>query len=585
MALPFKNCPNAAHLLLAGWMCAAAWPAGWAQGGTGSPAQNQPEISSHDEPATFRTRVDLVMVPVVVRDRQGHVVPGLTKESFRLFDKGKLQEIARFTVERAGVSAGSIPAPEPAPPGEDAAMPAAAHAALSAMPRRFIGYLFDDVHTDLADLSRVREAAQRHIDTELTPTDRAAVFTTSGQGAVDFTDDLGKLHQAVARLIPHPIARNGAQECPDISFYQADLIVNKHDPMALQAAVTETIFCTTGADNAAAAPQMAQAAAQRVLDAGEHETEVSLSVVRDVVRRMAAMPGQRVLVVVSPGFFALTEQQPELSDVIERALRANVVINALNARGLFTISPDPSRQSYSPSADTIKSMIAHQAYTADEDVLIEFAVGTGGNYFHDNNDLAEGLRRTSSTPELYYLLGFQPQNLKLDGSFHGLRVTLAAKSGSVLVARRGYYAPTRLEDAAATAQREIEDAVFSREEMNDLPVELRTQFFRGSGASATVTVLAHLDLKSIKFRKDVGRNVDSLTVVSALFDRNGNFVSAITKHLDFHLRDETLQRRLDSGITVRSSLQTKPGTYLVRLVVRDAEGDLMSAANAAVDIP
>jgi VWFA-related protein len=566
--------------------CLGAAPAriALAQSSPAGAAPNQPEISTHDEPATFRTRVDLVMVPVVVRDRKGRVVAGLTKESFRVFDKGKLQEIARFTVERPGAAAGTPIAPEPAPRGEDGAPAPARSAVLASMPRRFIGYLFDDVHLEIGDLARVREAAQRHMDTELTPTDRAAIFTTSGQDTVDFTDDLGKLHQGLMRLLPHPIARNTGQQCPDISFFQADMIVNQHDPTALQAAVIETVFCQTGTDAASSAPQMVQAEAQRALSAGEHETSVSLSVIRDMVRRMSVMPGERVLDVVSPGFFALTEQQTERSDIIERALRANVVINSLNARGLYTLSFDASQRPVSPQAQTLKSMIERQAFSADEEILMEFTAGTGGSYFHNNNDMSEGLRRTSSTPELYYLLGFQPQNLKLDGSFHGLRVTLAAKSDSLLEARRGYFAPTHLQDAAATAMREIEDAVFSREEMSDLPVELHTQFSRGAGASATVSVLAHLDLKNVRFLKAGGRNVDSLTVVSALFDHNGNFVAAITKHIDFHLREETLQRHLESGITVRSTLQTKPGAYLVRLVVRDAQGEMMSAANGSVDI-
>ena len=557
---------------------------GIAQSNNAPPAGTQEEISAHDELATFRTRVDLVMVPVVVRDRQGRVVAGLTKESFRLFDKGKLQEIARFTVERPGKVTGVQP-PEPVFSEGESALPASEPAVTAAMPRRFIGYLFDDVHMEMGDLTRVREAAQRHMDTELKPTDRAAIFTTSGQVMVDFTDDLGKLHQGLMRLLPHPLARNNAQQCPDISFFQADMIVNQHDQTALQAAVLETVFCQTGLDAASSAPQMAQAEAQRVLSAGEHETSVSLSVIRDLVRRMSILPGERVLDVVSPGFFALTGQQLERSDIIERALRANVVINSLNAKGLYTIGFDSTRRPVSAQAQTLKSLIERQAFSADEEILMELTAGTGGSYFHNNNDLGEGIRRTSSTPELYYLLGFQPQNLKLDGSFHGLRVALAGKTENLIEARRGYFAPTHLEDAAATAKREIEDAVFSREEMSDLPVVLRTQFYKGGDASATVSVLAHLDLKNIRFRKTDGRNVDSLTVVSALFDRNGNFVTAITKHIDFHLREETLQRRMQSGITVRSSLVTKPGTYLVRLVVRDVQGELMSAANAAVDIP
>src|SRR5580698_9550609 len=60
------------------------------------------EIVTHDEQATFKSRVDLVMIPVVVRDSKGHTVAGLKKEDFQLFDKGKPQNISRFSGEKAG---------------------------------------------------------------------------------------------------------------------------------------------------------------------------------------------------------------------------------------------------------------------------------------------------------------------------------------------------------------------------------------------------------------------------------------------------------------------------------------------------
>ena len=216
---------------------------------------------------------------------------------------------------------------------------------------------------------------------------------------------------------------------------------------------------------------------------------------------------------------------------------------------------------------------------------MELTTGTGGTFFHNNNDLDEGLRRVASAPEVYYLLGFSPQNLKLDGSFHALRVTLKTPADTSLVARRGYYAPRHLESAEENAKREIEEALFSREELDDMPVELRTQFFKPTEQTANVAVLAHLDLKHIKFRKADGRNVDNLTVVAALFDRNGNFVTGLTKKIEFHLLDRTLENRLEQGITVRSNFDVKPGTYMVRLVVRDAEGQQMAAENGSVFIP
>ena len=151
-------------------------------------------------------------------------------------------------------------------------------------------------------------------------------------------------------------------------------------------------------------------------------------------------------------------------------------------------------------------------------------------------------------------------------------------------ARRGYYAPKRLEDPGETAKEEIREALFSREELNDIPLELHTQFFKSSEDSARVAVVVRMDVRHMHYRKVEGRNRDDLTIVSALFDRNGNYVTGNEKHLEMRLRDETLEKKLGSGLTVRTSFDVKPGTYLVRLVVRDAEGQMMSAHNGSVEI-
>ncbi len=535
-------------------------------------------MTQHDEPATFRTRVNLVIVPVVVRNRQGDSVGNLAKEDFTLFDKGKIQEITRFTIERTAPGVSKETSKTVATPDGQAAP--------ADLPDRFVAYLFDDVHTVFGDLVRTREAAGRNMD-KLAPNDRAAIFTTSGQVEQEFTDDRAKLHAALMRLQPRPIARPAMQECPDVSYFQADLIQNKHDPEAIQAAIMETIVCMQLQDPGAAAQArpIVDAAAQRGVTAGEHESRVSLIVLREVIRRMSGTPGQRIVILASPGF--LTPQlEQDKTDVMERAVRANVIINTLDARGLYTDpSLDASRQVITTAALRIKSMLERQAASLQADVLAEMSAGTGGTFYQNNNDLDEGFRRLAAAPEFVYLLGFSPQNLKLDGSFHAIKVSLKSPGPLNLQARRGYYAPKHLENAAETAKREIEEALFSREEMRDLPVELKTQFFKSGDQAAKLAVLAHLDMKQLRFRKADDRNNNNLTVVSGLFDRNGNYVQGITKTIEFHLKDETLQKRLGQGITVRTSFDVKPGTYLVRPVVRDSEGQLMSAANGAVEIP
>jgi hypothetical protein len=120
--------------------------------------------------------------------------------------------------------------------------------------------------------------------------------------------------------------------------------------------------------------------------------------------------------------------------------------------------------------------------------------------------------------------------------------------------------------------------------MHDLPIDLHTQFFKPTDVDAKLSVLVHIDVKHLKFRKEDGRNKNNLTIVSALFDRNGAYINSLAKVLEMRIKDDTLENKLGSGVTVKTSFDVKPGSYLVRLVVRDDEGQL-AAENGAIEIP
>ena len=548
--------------------------------------QNAAEMSSHETPATFKSKVNLVLVPVVVRDGQGRAVGNLKQEDFQILDKGKPQVISKFSVEKSERQVTG----EKERPGGTAAETAPAASAAPVAPERYVAYLFDDVHLVFADLVRVRDATDRHLSS-LESTDRAAVFSTSGQITLDFTDDRAKLHETLLRLQPRPVSRSTIPECPDVSYYQADLIQNKNDQQAFQAAVADAMSCMRLDPAQPASLQIAQGAARsgtsRAMSSGDNETRLALNVVRDVVRRISAMPGLRSIILVSPGFFTPYDVVQYKTEIMDRAIHANVIISALDARGLYTIIPggDASQKGSDPISAPFRAQYQTSGALAEADVLAELADGTGGLFFHNSNDLDAGFKRVAARPEYYYVLGFSPQNLKLDGSFHNLKVTVKSPSKVNLQARRGYYAPRHVADPAEAAKQEIEDALFSREELHDLPIELHTQFFKASEDSAKLSVVVRVDVKHIRFRKVEGRNRNDLTVVSGLFDRNGNYITGVTKVIEMRLKDETLEHKLQSGITLRTSFDVKPGSYLVRLVVRDAEGQVMSAENGAVEIP
>ena len=547
-------------------------------------AANAPEVGTNDTPITFQSKVNLVLVPVVVRDKSGKPVDGLTKEDFNLFDKGKSQTISRFSVEKAGAKT-----PPPTPQLEKSPDEKTGDAAAPAMivPSHFVAWFFDDIHLNASDLIQARQAAEKYLLEGLKETDRAAIYTTSGLTQIDFTDNVNQLKDGLAQLRPHPVARAIGQECPDVSFYMADLIVNKNDPMALNAAEQETYVCMNMSppQTLADAQPMAQSAAYRALTGGEQESRIALGTLKDLVRRMGAMPGTRLILMISPGFFRVNELLQDESDVIDRAIKANVTISGLDARGLYTDTTDITKQTVSLSATLMKQRYERDAARANSDIMAELADATGGTFFQNNNDLTQGMKDLSTVPAVYYILAFSPQNLKLDGSYHNLKITLRDPAGLSAKGRRGYYAPRHLTDADEEAKEEISQALFSREEMRDIPVDFHTQFFKASAFDARLVVVARLDVRKLHYRKVDGRNGDDVLVVSGLFDRNGNFVQAVSKTIRMRLKDDTLSDKLNSGISIRSDFKVAPGRYVVRLVVRDAEGQMMAAQNGAVEIP
>src|SRR6266571_982617 len=386
------------------------------------------EVSSRDTPTTFKVRVNLVLVRVVVRDQQGKIVSNLKKEDFQLYDNRKPQSISSFSLETPEKRTASAVASAAAEGSSSSADVAGGKAVV--LPQRFVSMVFDDVHLSMSDAVFVRDSATRFFGA-LAASDRVSLNTTSVQLTQDFTDDHEKLAKALLGILPHPLAGRGFHDCPDVSYYQADLIVNKSDQQALAVATEEAIQCAFNGDETMRVPaqSLAQAAADRAVVQGDNETQYAYRHLQDVVRHLANMPGQRVLVLVSPGFIPST-MQSEASEMVDRATRANIVINTIDARGLY--APDVMGDIADPSVDTIRTAGYKATYRvaaqfAQQDVLAQLADGTGGKFFHNRNDVDEAMREAGAAPAFSYLLGFSPQNLKIDGRFHTLKVTLTNK--------------------------------------------------------------------------------------------------------------------------------------------------------------
>jgi VWFA-related protein len=569
----------------------------------GQQAQTTAEMTTKDAPIAFSTAVDLVLVPVVVRDAQGHAVGNLTKDDFLLFDKGKPQVITKFSIDKAetppilpdtSLETDADGNPRSKPPGTAVAEPLASH---------FIAWVFDDIHLSFGDLAQTRVAAKRVLKESFEPGTRAAIYTTSGHTQLDFTEDRDKLDATLDQIRPWPTIpdASGMPPCPDISYYQADAIINGNDQQALVAADSEYLACNpsiippgtapSAAVNAAIQAQIdgpVRALTMSALSIGSQDTRNTLLVLKTLVRRMAAMPGSRGIVMVSPGFFLTTDHRLDEMDVISLAIRSNVVISSLDARGLYTMIPGGNAESTAgPSsiANDLKMQYEHQRAIADADILEELADATGGQFFHNSNDYFGGLKLVATQPEYIYVLGFAPAGLKFNGSYHTLKVTLKDGAKLELQARRGYFERHHLQNAEEQAQEELKDAFFSRDEIRNLPVDLHTQFFKTGDYNARLSIMARVDIRRLHYKKADGRNNDTLTVVGGVFDKDGKYIVGSQKTINLKLKDQTLDTIPEAGITVKSNLDVASGSYIVRLVVRDSEGEVMSALNSALEIP
>ena len=362
-----------------------------------------------DDTPRLRIETPEVLVPVVVRDKRGHAVGNLAKENFRVFDQGKAREVRGFSViEPAAAATRTIgtDVPSSAPEG------GVVH---TATPKRFIVFLFDDRHVNSSDLAIAQKAATQMLEEPLASGDYAAVLSLIGTNS-GVTQDRGVLQSAITRVSVHQAAQHGKGDCPDIDYYAADKIVHQHDPNEFQLAVLKAKKCsnlimyqpqTQGVSGVVDDPgdpfeRMAMAAATRELVAGEEDAHQTLVQLQAVVHAMSKLQGQRILILLSPGFLSPLQMRWHSSRrLLDEAADANVVINALDVRGLYIGNPDASQGSNASvgqfNGNTSTDQLA--GMQSSENAMAELSNGTGGTFFHNNNDLLGGLKSLAAAPE------------------------------------------------------------------------------------------------------------------------------------------------------------------------------------------
>jgi VWFA-related protein len=551
-------------------------------------------------------------VRVVVRDANGKPVAGLQKEDFKLLDRGKEQSISQFEVEtssRPSPNPGTIPTPEKAAP------------AIKESPNKFLALYFDTFNTSDQDMIYVREAAERYLAANVHARDRVAMFT-SEKMLSDFTDDPRQIHDAVNNLKTSGRSMLRVHDCPNLSDYQALQITQQENPEysdAWQVALDEArtvcgiqapgggdagdadVKSTTGqpplplSDSGLAS--IIRSMARNVVFQSELQARANLKGLERAVDYLAQMPGERTVILVSPGFLSESEKY-SLDEVIDHALRSQVVISSLDPRGLaLLLRGADASQKWIPGKPGTADRVDSQRELVAQDVLAEVAQDTGGIFFHNNNDLQGGLGALAGSP-VDYVLAFAPNDLKDDGKFHGLKVKLAEKhDGYSVQARRGYFAPRSegeaaaeqkrqaVFDAEAKEQEQIRDAMFSKNMSQQLQVGLGGKLSNSQGGMRELSLVSHLDAKALHFEKDGEHNANTVTFVFAIFDPQDNLVTAQMRRAHLSVADLQLEDLRKDGVSVNMRFQLKPGTYRIREVVTDSEDHHMTAISTTLKVP
>jgi VWFA-related protein len=390
-------------------------------------------------PFKIEVKVNKVLVPVVVRDTQRRAVGNLTKEDFQVFDKDKPQVISGFAVEKRSVAESSTESGNSAPVSPNTTLQS------SAASQRFIAFLFDDMHLGADDLGQVQRLGIKMLAATLTGSDMAAVVSISGANS-GLTSDRAKLEEAIMKLKQQPLYQRQDRQCPDIDYYEADLIANKHNGTALEAAVQQTLACANLDPQTMrnVAENLVRSTAANTLMIGDQDVRITLATLGEFVRKMGTLPGQRTLILVSPGFLTLTpEAMTGKTRILDLAAQSNVTISALDARGLYTTELGAGERG-AGSAMAMQTGYESQSHRAsmalNEDVMAELADGSGGSYFHNSNDLEAGFKQLAAAPEYVYILELSLDNVKPDGAYHRLKVKVN-RDNLQLQARRGYFAP------------------------------------------------------------------------------------------------------------------------------------------------
>ena len=534
-----------------------------------SAQQSAPALSEQRESKgpVFRGDVNLIVVDVVVRDRSGAIVRGLTANDFEIREDNRPQQVVSFNVEEVTTT---VPSGQVVPqvltagvgPSDSKTDAAATTSPPVAEPitredlagRRLIVLLFDLSSMQAEELVRAGRAAVEYVDKQMAAADLVAIATidTTLKVVSDFTGDREQVKAALGQFV-------------------AVDAVGFETPAAETAATDETAAATGEATTS---------------DSAEYDlfnNDARLRALRTLADALAPVEQKKSILYFSGGMTRSGgDNQVELRAATTAAVRANVALYPVDTRGLQAVVPggDASRASARGVGAFSGRGVSQQfdRLFASQDTLQTLAADTGGRAFTDTNDFGEAFTQVQRDTSSYYLLGYSSTNSVKDGRFR--RISVRVKRPDLRVDHRaGYYAER---DFAHTGrqdrERQLEEQIGAPVSATDLPVVVSSGYFRM--ANDRYYVPLSVAVSGAPLRNSQQKS--TLDVLGVIRDEQGRPVGRMR---------ETLDVGADAGgqpsrqVLYQSGLTLPPGRFAVKVVVRENASGAMGSFETGVFVP
>ncbi len=519
---------NAAALLISTLLCA-----------------QQPDVP------TFRASANLVIVTVVVKDRDGQPVRGLDKSDFIVLEAGKPQSISVFEfqeVEAPAAASSGVAMESPAVSAAASAAPAASPAgSIRYRDKRLLVLFFDWSSMQPAEQIRAREAAQEFVKAKMTPSDLVMVATFSSRLKVEqeFTADKESLLALLEKFLPGDddgLAEDGSaeEETSEDDMFSAD----------------ESEF-------------------------NMFNTDRKLSALEDMARSLQALPEKKALVYFSSGVSRTgVENQSQLRATTNAAVRANMSFFPVDARGLNAEPPGGGvRTASMPRGNALFSGRTQNSQRnrqmGSQETLTNLADETGGKALLDTNDLEAGIVEAQRAVRSYYVLGYYSSDDRRDGRFRRVQVRLTeaarTRTRATLEYRQGYYAEKDFKEfSSSDKEKQLQDAILLGDPMTDLPLALEVDWFRLGSGKYFVPVTVKLPRSAVPLKKKGGSETTEFDFIGQVRDSKNAAVAGVRDNIRIKLREKDAASPASSrSLVYDTGFTLAPGDYSLKMLVRE----------------